>query len=484
MEDYPQKGPGSTPPSYGSRGLGEIAGKVATKGGMVKILPLLASAGVISAVVVTTVVVFTDDFDNTPLLPYDQKEVNAYCKAYLTTPDDTTLENYQWCKEFSFCDQFQKDPSREKAQPFVDVYQGKTDSTCYKNALRRLDELDCEEAKNATNKLPAYEAYLDKYGNYGICSKAFEEEMVACEALRGETNCDAYEAYLARFGERGLCSVSTRIFLREEKCLIRADSMLCEQQIEGLPCQILLQRYFNFDLNLPDTCLATAINTLQECSYDCQDWIQNLSCNALQSYLDIYGKSGICYLEILERQKRLCAPPPPKIVERPPPPVTNAVKIGGLWVMRENIGLAGASSDYQAKYGRFYSWSLAQKANVCPKGWRLPCKSEIDYLLAYYKEPYSSLTSERTDRANLQLNGKLDVAGKVSKVGSVGYYWTSTSTGRGAAWAVEIDRSTEIIKPVTIQKKEEASCRCVAEAIDYGDSPWLKQSGCGKNPIQ
>jgi uncharacterized protein (TIGR02145 family) len=90
------------------------------------------------------------------------------------------------------------------------------------------------------------------------------------------------------------------------------------------------------------------------------------------------------------------------------------------------------------KYGRLYTWEVANK--ICPKGWRLPTKSEFESLLSYAggrdrKKALKILTADSILGFNALLGGYyyscystptvLHTTGYLSEDG-VTAFWTST----------------------------------------------------------
>lgn len=106
------------------------------------------------------------------------------------------------------------------------------------------------------------------------------------------------------------------------------------------------------------------------------------------------------------------------------------VKIGAQLWMSENLAYndpKNQSDCYRdsirncAKYGRLYTWEVANK--VCPRGWRLPTKSEFESLLSYAaggdkRKAFKILTADSILGFNVLLGG---------------YYYSSTPTITEAA---------------------------------------------------
>ena len=120
------------------------------------------------------------------------------------------------------------------------------------------------------------------------------------------------------------------------------------------------------------------------------------------------------------------------------------VKIGEQIWMAENLAYndpKNQSDCYRdsisncVKYGRLYTWEVANK--VCPKGWRLPAKSEFESLLSYAgggdkKKALKILTADSILGFNALLGGYyystptvIHTTGYLREDG-VTSFWTST----------------------------------------------------------
>ena len=120
------------------------------------------------------------------------------------------------------------------------------------------------------------------------------------------------------------------------------------------------------------------------------------------------------------------------------------VKIGDQTWMAQNLAYNdpkrqsdcyGDSISNCVKYGRLYTWEVANK--VCPRGWRLPEKSEFESLLSYAgggdrKKAFKILTADSVFGFNVLLGGYyystppvIDTNGYLKQNG-VTSFWTST----------------------------------------------------------
>lgn len=120
------------------------------------------------------------------------------------------------------------------------------------------------------------------------------------------------------------------------------------------------------------------------------------------------------------------------------------VKIGEQLWMAENLAYNDPKNQSDCysdslqncvTYGRLYTWEVARK--VCPKGWRLPTKSEFENLLTYSgegdkKKVFKILTSDSILGFNVLLGGyyystptMTETSGHLKQDG-VASFWTST----------------------------------------------------------
>lgn len=155
------------------------------------------------------------------------------------------------------------------------------------------------------------------------------------------------------------------------------------------------------------------------------------------------------------------------------------VQIGMQTWMAENLnyeaeGSACPEGDDRkcSKYGRLYTWEVAQK--VCPEGWRLPDRADFEQLIAsaggmdFAGEKLKS-TSGWFKKGNgtddygfnaLPAGYRLG-SGKFDGIGGYAHLWSATETPDGLAHYLFLDFSTKAAKLSAFGKDEARSVRCV-----------------------
>ena len=133
------------------------------------------------------------------------------------------------------------------------------------------------------------------------------------------------------------------------------------------------------------------------------------------------------------------------------------------------------------KYGGLYQWeqamqySTAEKAKgICPTGWHLPAKSEMEALEAAVDKNAYALESkgkmfwgEGTNTSGFSaLPGGFrshlnSIDEGFSNLGSAAYLWTSTATDGKGAWGIYIDGRD--VKYTVSEKDRGFSIRCVKD---------------------
>jgi uncharacterized protein (TIGR02145 family) len=115
-------------------------------------------------------------------------------------------------------------------------------------------------------------------------------------------------------------------------------------------------------------------------------------------------------------------------------------------------------------YGRLYSWQAAQ--NACPKGWRLPTKSDWNALINLYggeKAAYEALISGGKANFAAQFSGMRDTNGRFCCTGSFGRYWTKDNEV-ARAYYFDFNKLNNEVTEETEAKNSGFSCRCVQDA--------------------
>ncbi|MEA5005976.1 MAG: fibrobacter succinogenes major paralogous domain-containing protein [Rikenellaceae bacterium] len=107
--------------------------------------------------------------------------------------------------------------------------------------------------------------------------------------------------------------------------------------------------------------------------------------------------------------------------------------------------------DTIATYGRLYNWYVVQKGNVCPSGWHVPSKDELQTLVDYINSEHKGGALKEVDNyhwyspnsyATNEYGFTALPGGARFKGGSFGnfkyygYWWTSTAYSQSGAYAM------------------------------------------------
>jgi len=128
------------------------------------------------------------------------------------------------------------------------------------------------------------------------------------------------------------------------------------------------------------------------------------------------------------------------------------IQIGSQTIMAENLVYKPRSGNYWAyndeqeniqKYGYLYDWETAKK--VCPTGWHLPSKEEFETMLQNFggggSNAYSSLIPGGQSQFSALMAGMKFYAGNYLQMGSLAYFWTSSSYSGTDGWDLYIYKS-------------------------------------------
>ncbi len=122
------------------------------------------------------------------------------------------------------------------------------------------------------------------------------------------------------------------------------------------------------------------------------------------------------------------------------------VKIGNQIWMAENLNFKTISGNwcyedlnyYCDTYGRLYNWETAMY--VCPNGWHLPSKEEMEILLANVDsiDTYASLLPKGNSGFDNILSGRFFKSYGFTGIGFESGYWTSSTHNDKTAWLLYI----------------------------------------------
>ena len=192
-----------------------------------------------------------------------------------------------------------------------------------------------------------------------------------------------------------------------------------------------------------------------------------------------------------------CKPEEPKGNEDTNTPEKIGVKINGVVWSPYNVGATGAFVSAPENYGGLYQWNRKDTANFllyddyyassyptatswlaannpCPKGWRVPTRTEIDSFLDTDKVTSEWTTengingrrfTDKTTNKSIFLpaasyRNKFD--GALSDVGENGYYLGSITSDNGGAYGLYLDSSRAVFS-YGYDKACGFPVRCVAE---------------------
>jgi uncharacterized protein (TIGR02145 family) len=102
---------------------------------------------------------------------------------------------------------------------------------------------------------------------------------------------------------------------------------------------------------------------------------------------------------------------------------------------------------------------------VCPNGWHIPSRAEIQTLVDYYGNDYflanSSLIEGGSSGLNFKLGGKWEDNFGWNSIDETGNYWTTSGYVTGQFCAVTFGNYIEFIGQGT--EIDRLSCRCVKD---------------------
>lgn len=118
------------------------------------------------------------------------------------------------------------------------------------------------------------------------------------------------------------------------------------------------------------------------------------------------------------------------------------------------------------KFGRLYSWAASK--TVCPNGWRLPTRDELECLKAY---PYEQLVHTGKSGFGVLLGGWRNYNGNFNNIDAYANFWSSSKSGKKTsdgtddetAWYLYISGSSKTAEVYTSRYTCGFSIRCIQD---------------------
>jgi len=144
------------------------------------------------------------------------------------------------------------------------------------------------------------------------------------------------------------------------------------------------------------------------------------------------------------------------------------VVINGVTWATRNVGAHGNFVTSAENYGEFYTWYEAQ--NVCPAGWRLPTKEELQSLIdaggnkTRVKKVNGLVFGSKNNAIFLPAAGLCDSDNAIFGKRFFYTYWSSTSKDDNSAWTLFSFGREKYMNFLGYRSVLDKSCiRCVAE---------------------
>ena len=143
---------------------------------------------------------------------------------------------------------------------------------------------------------------------------------------------------------------------------------------------------------------------------------------------------------------------------------------GDVWPVNNN------NPSFVNQFGRLYAWNTA--VQVCPTGWRLPLRDEVEDLINYLQNnsltgaalkqnswgaPLSGTTYNETGFSALPAGLYYFPSSLNEGTGEEGIFWTSSEAGNAEAFVFSLSRGNEDLLTANVDVNFGFSCRCILD---------------------